>query len=126
MNIENRFKQISQMSFSPPGGDTFLNNLHGERRNRYQKKMSIINGVAAASVLFVLSLVTFNQLTDDPMDYASSDFIMIEVMDSETEEYVYDLAGYLVESSDDIWETLAFLDDIGFKPITSMNGGGTQ
>ena len=114
------------MSFSPPGGDTFLNNLHGERRNRYQKKMSIINGVAAASVLFVLSLVTFNQLTDDPMDYASSDFIMIEVMDSETEEYVYDLAGYLVESSDDIWETLAFLDDIGFKPITSMNGGGTQ
>lgn len=126
MNIENRFKQISQMSFSPPGGDTFLNNLHGERRNRYQKKISIINGVAAASVLFVLSLVTFNQLTDDPMDYASSDFIMIEVMDSETEEYVYDLAGYLVESSDDIWETLAFLDDIGFKPITSMNSGGTQ
>jgi hypothetical protein len=126
MNIENRFKQISQMSFSPPGGDTFLNNLHGERRNRYQKKMSIINGVAAASVLFVLSLVTFNQLTDDPMDYASSDFIMIEVMDSETEEYVYDLAEYLVESSDDIWETLAFLDDIGFKPITSMNSGGTQ
>ena len=126
MNIENRFKQISQMSFSPPGGDTFLNNLHGERRNRYQKKISIINGVAAASVLFVLSLVTFNQLTDDPMDYASSDFIMIEVMDSETEEYVYDLAGYLVESSDDIWETLTFLDDIGLKPITSMNGGGTQ
>jgi hypothetical protein len=126
MNIENRFKQISQMSFSPPGGDTFLNNLHGERRNRYQKKMSIINGVAAASVLFVLSLVTFNQLTDDPMDYASSDFIMIEVMDSETEEYVYDLAEYLVESSDNIWETLAFLDDIGFKPITSMNSGGTQ
>jgi len=126
MNIENRFKQISQMSFSPPGGDTFLNNLHGERRNRYQKKISIINGVAAASVLFVLSLVTFNQLTDDPMDYASSDFIMIEVMDSETEEYVYDLAGYLVESSDNIWETLAFLDDIGFKPITSMNSGGTQ
>jgi hypothetical protein len=126
MNIENRFKQISQMSFSPPGGDTFLNNLHGERRNRYQKKISIINGVAAASVLFVLSLVTFNQLTDDPMDYASSDFIMIEVMDSETEEYVYDLAEYLVESSDNIWETLAFLDDIGFKPITSMNSGGTQ
>ena len=126
MNIQNRYKQISQATFSTPDGDTFLNNLHGERQNRYQKKMGIINGVAAASVLIVLSLVTFNQLTDDPMNYASNDFIKIEAMDSETEEYVYDLAGYLVESSDDIWETLAFLDDIGFEPITSMKDGGTQ
>ena len=47
-------------------------------------------------------------------------------MDSETEEYVYDLAEYLVESSDDIWETLAFLDNIEFEPVRTMNDGGIQ
>jgi hypothetical protein len=47
-------------------------------------------------------------------------------MDSETEEYVYDLAEYLVENSDDIWETLAFLDNIEFEPVTKMNDGGIQ
>lgn len=91
-----------------------------------RKKMGIVNGLAAASVLFVLSLVTFNQLTDDPTVYASNDFKKIEVMDSETEEYVYDLAGYLVENSDDIWETLAFLDNIEFEPVATMNDGETQ
>jgi hypothetical protein len=47
-------------------------------------------------------------------------------MDSETEEYVYDLAEYLVENSDDIWETLAFFDNIEFEPVTNMNDGGRQ
>jgi hypothetical protein len=47
-------------------------------------------------------------------------------MDSETEEYVYYLAEYLVENSDDIWDTLAFLDNIEFEPVTTMNDGGIQ
>ncbi|MEA1882868.1 MAG: hypothetical protein U9N31_10785 [Candidatus Marinimicrobia bacterium] len=126
MNIENKFQQIAQSGFNAPDGDTFLKNLHGERQRRYQKKMGIVNGFAAASMVFVLSLVTFNQLTDDPMDYASNDLKKIEVMDSETEEFVYDLAGYLVENSNDIWETLAFLDKIDFEPVATMNDGGIQ
>jgi len=90
------------------------------------KKMGIINGITAAAFVAVFGLMTTNQLTDDPAAYASNDLKPLEVMDSETEEYVYDLAEYLVESSDDIWETLAFLDNIEFEPVTKMNDGGIQ
>ena len=102
-----------------PGGQ------YGEQK-LHVKKMGIIYGVTAAAFVAVFGLMTTNQLTDDPAAYASNDLKPLEVMDSETEEYVYDLAEYLVESSDDIWETLAFLDNIEFEPVTTMNDGGIQ
>ena len=33
-------------------------------------------------------------------------------MYAETESFVYDLADYLIVSSDDIWQTLDFFDEI--------------
>ena len=102
-----------------PGGQ------YGEQK-LHVKKMGIIYGVTAAAFVAVFGLMTTNQLTDDPAAYASNDLKPLEVMDLETEEYVYDLAEYLVESSDDIWETLAFLDNIEFEPVTTMNEEGIQ
>ena len=126
MNIEQRFQQISQSNFETPDGDSFIATLHKERQKRHVKKMGIINGITAAAFVAVFGLMTTNQLTDDPAAYASNDLKPLEVMDSETEEYVYDLAEYLVENSDDIWETLAFLDNIEFEPVTTMHEGGIQ
>jgi len=126
MNIENKFQQIAQAGFTTPDEESFLKKLHGERQRRHERKMGVINGVAAASLVLVLSLFTFNQLTDDPMVYASNDLVPLEVMDDETEEYVYELAEYLVDTSDDIWETLAFLDEIEFEPVATINDGGIQ
>ena len=102
-----------------PGGQ------YGEQK-LHVKKMGIIYGVTAAAFVAVFGLMTTNQLTDDPAAYASNDLKPLEVMDLETEEYVYYLAEYLVENSDDIWETLAFLDNIEFEPVTTMNDGGIQ
>ena len=102
-----------------PGGQ------YGEQK-RHVEKMGIIYGVTAAAFVAVFGLMTTNQLSDDPAAYTSNYLKPLEVMDSETEEYVYDLAEYLVESSDDIWETLAFLDNIKFEPVTTMNDGGIQ
>ncbi|MBC8345045.1 MAG: hypothetical protein ISR82_07300 [Candidatus Marinimicrobia bacterium] len=126
MNIEQRFQQISQSNYEALDGDSFLAKLHGERQKRHMKKMGFINGITAAVIVAVFGFVTLNQLTDDPAVYASNDLIPLEVMDEATEEYVYDLAGYLVDSSDDIWETLAFLDEIEFEPVATMNDGGIQ
>ncbi len=126
MNIENRFQQIAKAEFTAPDTDAFLQKIHGERQRRHQRKTGFINGISAATIVAVLGLVTTSQLTDDPMVYASKDLIQVEVMDAETEEYVYDLAGYLVDNSEDIWETLAFLDEVKFEPVATMNDGGIQ
>ena len=126
MNIEKQFQGIAKSQFSVPDGDTFLEKLHGERQKRQQRKMGFIHGIASAAIVVVLGMITSSQLTDDPMVYASTDLIPVETMDAETEEFVYDLAVYLVDNSDDIWETLAFLDEIDFEPVVTMHQEETE
>jgi hypothetical protein len=126
MNIEKQFQGIAKSQFSVPDGDAFLEKLHGERQKRQQRKMGFIHGVTSAAIVVVLGMITLSQLTDDPMVYASTDLIPVETMDAETEEFVYDLAVYLVDNSDDIWETLAFLDEIEFEPVVTMHQEETE
>ena len=126
MNIEKQFQGIAKSQFSAPDRDTFLEKLHGERQKRQQRKMGFIHGVTSAAIVVVLGMITSSQLTDDPMVYASTDLIPVETMDAETEELVYDLAVYLVDNSDDIWETLAFLDEIEFEPVVTMHQEETE
>ena len=126
MNIEKQFQGIAKSQFSVPDGDTFLEKLHGERQKRQQRKMGFIHGVTSAAIVVVLGMITSSQLTDDPMVYASTDLIPVETMDAETQEFVYDLAVYLVDNSDDIWETLAFLDEIDFEPVVTMHQEETE
>ena len=126
MNIEKQFQGIAKSQFSVPDGDAFLEKLHGERQKRQQRKMGFIHGVTSAAIVVVLGMITLSQLTDDPMVYASTDLIRVETMDAETEEFVYDLAVYLVDNSDDIWETLAFLDEIEFEPVVTMHEEETE
>ena len=126
MNIEKQFEGITRSQFSAPDGAAFLEKLHGERQKRQQRKMGFIHGLTSAVIVVVLGMITSSQLTDDPMIYASTDLIPVETMDAETEEFVYDLAVYLVDNSDDIWETLAFLDEIDFEPVVTMHQEETE
>ena len=126
MNIEKQFESIAKSQFSAPDGDAFLEKLHGERQQRQQRKMGFIHGLTSAVIVVVLGMITSSQLTDDPTIYASTDLIPVETMDAETEEFVYDLAVYLVDNTDDIWETLAFLDEIEFEPVVTMHEEETE
>ena len=126
MNIENRFQQIAQSGFSSPDVDAFIAKIHGELQRRHNQKIGFMNGVAAAALVAVFGLASFSQLTDDPAVYGSNDLYAMEVMDTETEAYVYDLASYLVDTSDDIWETIMFLDEIQFEPVIAMNNRGIE
>ena len=85
-----------------------------------------MNGLSAGIIVAVFGLITTSQLTDDPTIFASNDLTPLEIMDKETEEFVYELAEYLVENSDDIWETLTFLDEIEFETVVAMNNGGLE
>ena len=126
MNIEKELKNIIQSQVQTIDEDNFINNLHFERKHRHAKKIGFINGVSAAAFLAIFGFASMSQLTDDFTVYASNDLQALEVMDSETEAYVYDLASYLVDTSDDIWETIMFLDEIQFEPVIAMNNRGIE
>ena len=126
MNIEKEFKNLIQSQVQTLDEDSFINKLHLERKKRYAKTIGFMNGVSAAAFLAIFGFASMSQLTDDFTVYASNDLQALEVMDEETEAYVYDLAYYLVDTSDDIWETIIFLDEIQFEPIIAMNNRGIE
>ena len=126
MNIEKEFKNIIQSHNQKIDENNFINNLHLELKRRYAKKIGFLNGVSAAAFLAIFGFASISQLTDDFTVYASNDLQALEVMDAETEEYVYEIASYLVNTSDDIWETIIFLDEIQYEPIIAMNNRGVE
>jgi len=126
MNFEKYIKQISNSKDASLDYEIFLDKLHLERKKREIKRHSFLYSFSAAAFVIFFSWISFSQLTDDPMIYTSNDLKAIEFMDIETEIYVYELADYLVESSDDIWETIAFLDEMNFETIARKNNGGLE
>ena len=126
MNFEQQIKEMTNSNINSINENIFLEKLHSEIKRRDLKTNRILNGLSAGILVLFLSWSSFSQLTDDPAVYASIDLQPLELMDLETESYVYELTDYLLETSDDMWETLAFLDEINFEIFDTKNNGGLE
>ena len=120
LNIEEEFKQILSIESPSIDADSFLANLHGERARRQSKREGFFNGIGAAILVISLGVFTTFQMSDDPTTVQVVDLFQMETLDEETELFLYDMAEYLIQESDDIWETMAFLDETNFEPISEM------
>ena len=123
MNIEEQFKKLLNTSSDRIDSDVFLKNLHSERLRRTEKKLKLYNGALSFCFVIALGFITMNQLTNDPDVYASVDLYSYQEMDEETEEYMNDLAFYLINTSDDIWQTIDFFETINYENVIAMNNG---
>ena len=117
MNIEEQIKKIQNENIDEIDSKKFIKNLHRQRISNDARIARLINGVVSICVLAIFSILTVNQLAYEPEFYAVTDLKPYEEMDAETESYVFDLADYLISSSDDIWETLHFFDEINFNNL---------
>ena len=126
MNIDKQIKKIQNEDVGNIDSQSFVNNLHRKRIQNDARSAQAISGIISFCILVIFSFLTFSQLAYEPGSFASTDLIPYEEMDSETEDYVIDLAAYLVNSSNDIWETLNFFDEINFDNIIASNYGGTN
>lgn len=126
MNIDKQIKKIQNEDVGNIDSQSFVNNLHRKRIHNDARSAQAISGIISFCILVIFSFLTVSQLAYEPGSFASTDLIPYEEMDSETEDYVIDLAAYLVNSSNDIWETLNFFDEINFDNIIASNYGGTN
>lgn len=126
MNIDKQIKKIQNEDVGNIDSQSFVNNLHRKRIQNDARSAQAISGIISFCILVIFSFLTVSQLAYEPGSFASTDLIPYEEMDAETEDYVIDLAAYLVNSSNDIWETLNFFDEINFDNIIASNYGGTN
>ena len=123
MNIEQQIKKIQNEDSGSIDTQSFINNLHIKRAQNNARLSHLVNGTVSLCVLALLSILTVSQLAYEPGTFASTDLTPLEEMDAETESYVIDLATYLVDSSNDIWNTLDFFEEINFDNLIASNYG---
>tara|TARA_S200000501_G_C20509347_1_gene606181 strand:+ start:159 stop:545 length:387 start_codon:yes stop_codon:yes gene_type:complete len=125
MKFENKLKHILSQVDNSIDTSSFLSSLHKERKRRNLQRNKIINTFSAFALLLVVGLVSIKSLSNEPTLVANNDDLFaLQQMDEETEALMFDLADYLVSTSDDFWETMTFFEEIQFEPMYSLNING--
>ena len=123
MDVDKQIRKIQNDNVGSLNAESFIKNLHKKRNQNIMRSSQRISALGSLCVIALFGFFTVTQLANDPGSYASIDLTEYKEMDDETESYVLDLADYLLDSSNDIWETLAFFDEINFDNIIASNYG---
>ena len=99
----------------------FIDALHLQREMNMLKHHRFISGLSMSLVILFVAVSSFTQL-DKGSDPWLDDNLTAAVQedDEELENYLADLSVMLVDASDDIWETVRFLDEMNFDIINQI------
>ena len=121
MDFEKKIKESLQTQRIDLDSEMFLENLHTKRKAIVFRRSRIINAFSAMALLFFVGFSTFKSLQNENYIYALNDLKAMQNMDQETELFMHDLANYLIDSSDNYWETIEFFEELEYEPIYSLN-----
>ena len=124
MDFEKKIKESLQTQRIDLDSEMFLENLHEKRKAIEFRRSRIINAFSAMALLLFVGYSTFKSLQNENYNYALNDLKPIQGMDQETELFMHDLANYLIDSSDNYWETIEFFEELEYEPIYSLNNIG--
>ncbi|NIA18670.1 MAG: hypothetical protein GWO85_01075 [Simkaniaceae bacterium] len=123
MDIEKKLESVfaSNIEINP---DEIIDRFHSQRVIRNRQKQRLLNGAAAAMIILFVGVFSINLFN------GHSSIILTEnppasIEDTFTDEMVDEFAYYLMDESEDIWETLEFLNEIGYEPVTNLINGGS-
>lgn len=124
MDFEKKIKESLQTQRIDFDSEMFLENLHEKRKAIEFRRSRIINAFSAMALLLFVGFSTFKSLQNENYSYALNDLKAMQNMDQETELFMHDLANYLIDSSDNYWETIEFFEELEYEPIYSLNNIG--
>lgn len=119
-DIHQRIQAVRELEMTSPDPEYFINKLRGSILEREQKHKQWLQAISAALLVITLGLFTVQQLQESPQDMTVVDLFPVETVEPESEEFLYEMAAYLMDQSDDIIETLAFLEEVNFEPVKTV------
>jgi len=123
MNIEKHLESIfdSNNEINP---DELMGRFHRQRIKRNRHKHQLMNGMAATVIILFVGVFSVNLFNGHNTPIVIENYS--ETMDDAyTDEMVEEFALYLMDESEDIWETLEFLNEIGYEPVSNLMSGGS-
>ena len=121
MDFEKKIKESLQTQRIDLDSEMFLENLHEKRKAIEFRRSRIINAFSAMALLLFVGYSTFKSLQNENYSYALNDLKSKQNMAQPTEIFMHDLANYLIDSSDNYWETIEFFKELEYEPIYSLN-----
>ena len=121
MDFEKKIKESLQTQRIDLDSEMFLENLHAKRKAIEFPRNRIINAFSAMALLFFVGFSALKSLQNENYIYALNDLKAMQNMDQETELFMHDLANYLIDSSDNYWDTIEFFEELEYEPIYSLN-----
>lgn len=121
-NPEQWIRDIPAGANSSPEADRFLDTLHYRRQRRAQQRQRLTTGFAALMLIVALGIGLFDRL-DPRAPLIQYDYLVASqygITPEEEQQFISDAALYLLEESDDLYSTLAFFENIDYKPITTV------
>ncbi len=123
MGIEQKLYAMLQQSVDVDT-ETMLSKFHSARFQRQKRKQQMMKGLMASMIIILVGFLSINQF-----DISNKTQIVVSTAKEKnselTQEMVEEFAVYLVDESDDVWETIEFLNEIGYEPVTNIVNGGS-
>lgn len=117
-DFETRLKESLNLKNTAPDADSFVADLHSERAKRNSARNQFLNGIISGALVVSLGIFTASQLGTNPAELMVYDsFEMMNIDDRAEEEFLTEMAVYYLEQSEDMWGTLAFLEDTDFFTV---------
>jgi hypothetical protein len=120
MKIEDKIKRSILTSDRRINEDKFIENIHDRRIKDYQQSKQFMQTFLATIFILFIGITTFRQLEFQSVyveSYAETESFSIEI---DTTAYLKDMAIYLTNSDEDIFETIKFLHEIEMTELTKQ------
>jgi len=120
MKIEDKIKQSLLTSRRRINEDEFIENIHVRRLKFDRQSKQFMQTIFATIFIVCMGITTISQLEYQSViieSYAETDSFKIEI---DTTAYLNDMALFLTNSDEDIFDTLKFLQEIEMTEFTKL------
>ena len=120
MKIEDKIKQSLLTSRRRINEDEFIENIHVRRLKVDRQSKEFMQTIFATIFIVCMGITTISQLEYQSViieSYAETDSFKIEI---DTTAYLNDMALFLTNSDEDIFDTLKFLQEIEMTEFTKL------
>jgi len=120
MDFEEKLIQLCHTTVETPDPEKFIDQLRGKQVAIRRRKQQLFMGTTMLAFILLVGMVTVNQL-QSPMTLTTpansqSSFLLT----AEEEKQLWEeMALYVLESEDDLWTALEFLDEVEFEDLNN-------
>ncbi len=115
MNFDTRLTEMKLPNRQLPDSGDFIERFHSRRNDWQNRRQTLRSALIAGVMVLAIGIMSQFQIQSTNQHLAHLDATYLSPGDLiETEQFISEAVYYLISNSDDVWSTVAFLDEIEY------------